>query len=91
MGYLLIMTLLVLLGGLLYGLCSGYLGWPKMPLKQLLLWGLGVWFALCWFCPVILLAWDRLAFRQAQQVVRAVTQTPNSRLTREPASPDAVK
>ena len=37
LGYLLIMTLLVLLGGLLYGLCSGYLGWPKMPLKQLLL------------------------------------------------------
>jgi len=44
----------------------------------------------CWFCRS-LLAWDRLAFRQAQQVVRAVTETPNSRLTREPASPDAVK
>ncbi|WP_248672760.1 hypothetical protein, partial [Pseudomonas agarici] len=63
LGYLLIITLLVLLGGLLYSLGGSYMGWPNMALKPLLLWGLAVWFALCWFCPVILLAWDRLAFR----------------------------
>lgn len=91
LGYLLIMTLLVLLGGLLYGLCGGYLGWPKIPIKHLLLWGLGLWFALCWFCPVILLAWDRLALRQAQRVVGPVTETPNLRLNPEPTSPDAAK
>ena len=91
LGYLLIMTLLVLLGGLLYGLCGGYLGWPKIPIKHLLLWGLGVWFALCWFCPVILLAWDRLALRQARRVVGADAETPNLRLNPEPTSPDAAK
>ncbi|NAT57959.1 type VI secretion protein VasK [Pseudomonas syringae pv. actinidifoliorum] len=91
LGYLLIMTLLVLLGGLLYGLCSGYLGWPKVPIKHLLLWGLGLWFALCWFCPVILLAWDRLALRHAQRVVGPVTETPNSRLNPQPTSPDAAR
>ena len=63
LGYVLILTLLVLLGALLYDLCSGYLGWPKISIKQLALLSLGVWFALCWFCPVILLAWDRLAVR----------------------------
>ncbi len=81
LGYLLIMTLLVVLGGLLYGLCSSSLGWPKIPPKQLVLWGLGVWFGLCWFCPVILLAWDRLAVRQALRGVAPVAETPTSALS----------
>ncbi|WP_226478244.1 ImcF-related family protein [Pseudomonas sp. MWU16-30323] len=91
LGYLLIMTLVVLLGGLLYGLCSGYLGWPKIPIRQLLLWGLGVWFALCWFCPVVLLAWDRLALRLAGRVVGSVAETPTSRLNQQPSSPVEAK
>ena len=81
LGYLLIMTLVVLLGGLLYGLCGDYLGWPKIAHKQLVLWGLGVWFALCWFCPVILLAWDHLAVRQASRVVGPDAQAPISPLS----------
>ena len=88
LGYLLIMSLLVLLGGLLYGLCGSYFGWPQLPLKQLLLWGLGVWFALCWLCPLILLAWDHLAVRHAQRVVGPDAQTPALRLSPQPDTPD---
>ena len=88
LGYLLIMSLLVLLGGLLYGLCGSYFGWPQLPLKQLLLWGLGVWFALCWLCPLILLAWDHLAVRHAQRVVGPGAQTPALRLSPQPDTPD---
>ncbi|TKK27394.1 type VI secretion protein VasK [Pseudomonas sp. CFBP13528] len=91
LGYVLIMTLLVLLGGLLYGLCAGYLGWPKMPAKQLALWGLGVWFALCWLCPVILLAWKRLAVAQALRVVGPVAKTPTAQLKPAPEPPDTSK
>ncbi|WP_099050692.1 ImcF-related family protein [Pseudomonas putida] len=90
LGYLLIMTLLVLLGGLLYSLCGGYLGWPQLPLKQLVLWSLGVWFALCWFCPVILLAWDRLAARQALRVVGLDAEASISPLSPVSSSPDAL-
>ncbi|WP_274603220.1 ImcF-related family protein, partial [Pseudomonas fluorescens] len=91
LGYVLIMTLLVLLGGLLYGLCAGYLGWPKMPAKQLALWGLGVWFALCWLCPVILLAWERLALARALRVVGPVAEMPTSQLKPAPEPPDTSK
>ncbi|WP_455830598.1 ImcF-related family protein [Pseudomonas fluorescens] len=91
LGYVLIMTLLVLLGGLLYGLCADYLGWPKMPAKQLAWWGLGVWFALCWLCPVILLAWERLAVAQALRVVGPVAKTPTSQLKPAPEPPDTSK
>ncbi|QHF44597.1 type VI secretion protein VasK [Pseudomonas sp. S35] len=89
LGYVLIMTLLVLLGALLYGLCSDYLGWPKVSIKQLALLSLGVWFALCWLCPVILLAWDRLAVRQALRMVSLAVEVPTQPLGPESKSPDA--
>ncbi|WP_434675897.1 ImcF-related family protein [Pseudomonas sp. D3-10] len=66
-GYLLVMTFMVLLGCLLYRLAGHHLELPPVAFLQLMLWGLGTWVALFWFCPMILLAWDRLTVRQAQR------------------------
>jgi len=88
LGYLLIAALLVLLGCLLYGLGGDYFGWPPMPLKSLVQWGGGIWFALCWFCPVILLAWDRLVMTRAERAVGAAVETPTSPLSKENGAAD---
>lgn len=65
--YCLVVALLVLLGGLLYFLFGEQLELPRLPLKVLLLRGLGIWLALCLFCPVYLKAWKALAVGQAVQ------------------------
>ncbi|WP_152223641.1 ImcF-related family protein [Pseudomonas sp. SCB32] len=65
--YCLVVALLVVLGGLLYFLFGDWLELPKLPLKVLLLRGLGIWLVLCLFCPVYLKAWKALAVGQAVQ------------------------
>ncbi|OOG84769.1 type VI secretion protein VasK [Pseudomonas sp. A25(2017)] len=88
-GYLLVMTFMVILGCLLYRLAGHHLGWPPVPLQQLVLWGLGAWLALVLFCPTILLAWDRLAVRQAQRTTQGIHGgTSTSRLNPQPDSKD---
>ncbi|MFS2200606.1 ImcF-related family protein [Pseudomonas sp. Pseusp3] len=86
LGYLLVLTVLVVFGCLLYDLSREYFGWPRLPLKSLALWGAGTWFALCWFCPVVLLAWDRLAVTQSSRVVGATGAMATSPLSKEDAS-----
>lgn len=66
--YCLVVAMLVVLGGLLYFLCGDWLELPRVPLKVLLLRGLGIWLVLCLFCPVYLKAWEALAVGQAVQV-----------------------
>lgn len=86
LGYLLVVALLVVFGCLLYDLTGEYFGWPRRPFKSLALWGAGIWFALCWFCPVVLLAWDRLAVTQSNRVVGAWGAMQASALSKEDAS-----
>ncbi|WP_449106831.1 ImcF-related family protein [Pseudomonas mohnii] len=88
LGYLLVVSVLVVLGCLLYDLSREYFGWPQLPLKSLALSGLGIWFALSWFCPVILLAWDRLVVTRAERAVGAAVETPASPLSKETGSDD---
>ncbi|MBT9573393.1 MAG: type VI secretion protein VasK, partial [Pseudomonas umsongensis] len=88
LGYLLVVTVVVVFGCLLYDLTHEYFGWPRLPLKSLALWGGGSWFALCWFCPVILLAWDRLAVARAMRVTGAAVDAPISPFSKEPVPDD---
>jgi type VI secretion system protein ImpL len=83
LGYLLVVTVLVVFGCLLYYLGREYFGWPQLPLDSLALWGLVIWFALGWFCPVILLAWDRLVAGRALQAVGSVAEAPASVLSQK--------
>ncbi len=76
--YLLVAMLLMMLGCLLYGLWGDYFGWPRLSVKQLILWGVGLWLALCWLCPLILLGWDVLAVRRVQRVIEAFTPVKTS-------------
>lgn len=39
LGYLLVVTVVVVFGCLLYDLTHEYFGWPRLPLKSLALWG----------------------------------------------------
>ncbi|KAB0507957.1 ImcF-related family protein [Pseudomonas moorei] len=87
-GYLLVVTLLVVVGCLLYDLSHEYFGWPRLPFKSLVLWGAGTWVALCGFCPVILLAWDRLAVTWATRVTGVEVDAPISPLSKEPGPAD---
>jgi type VI secretion system protein ImpL len=88
LGYLLVVTVLVVLGCVLYDLSHRYFGWTQLPLKSLALWGLVIWFVLCWFCPAILLAWDRLAVVRTKRVARMDAEAPNSPLSQRTNSPD---
>ncbi|WCM49089.1 type VI secretion protein VasK [Pseudomonas sp. WJP1] len=88
LGYLLVVTVVVVFGCLLYDLSREYFGWPRLPLKSLALWGAGTWFALCGLCPVILLAWDRLAVAWATRVTGVGVDAPISPLSKESAPPD---
>nr|WP_256595883.1 ImcF-related family protein [Pseudomonas sp. RW407] len=65
--YCLVVTMLVVLGCLLYFLCGDWLELPRLPLNVLLLRALGIWLTLCLFCPVYLKAWKALAVGQAVQ------------------------
>jgi type VI secretion system protein ImpL len=69
--YLLAVSVLVLLGTLLYGLWGDGLGLPGLSVRDLALGGLGVWLALCLFCPVFLLAWRHLAIARAREMAGA--------------------
>lgn len=80
-GYLLVVTVLVTVGGLLYGLGGDAVGWPHLPLRHLVAWGLGIWLVLCLCCPLVLLAWDRLLVSQALRVTGGETDVPSSLLT----------
>jgi type VI secretion system protein ImpL len=86
--YLLVVTVLVMFGCLLYDLSREYFDWPRLPLKSLALWGAGAWFALCAFCPVILLAWDRLAVAWAMRVTGVDVDAPISPLSKETGPAD---
>ncbi|MDF9906653.1 UNVERIFIED_ORG: type VI secretion system protein ImpL [Pseudomonas reinekei] len=88
LGYLLVVTVLVVFGSLLYHLSHEYFGWPRLSLKSLALWGAATWFALCWFCPVILLAWDRLAVARATRMTGADADAPVSPLNPKAGSAD---
>lgn len=74
LGYLVVAWLLVMLGCLLYALCSDYFAWPALALKDLALRGLFIGLALCWFCPLIVLAWDRVAVGWATGLVATVAE-----------------
>lgn len=74
LGYLLVALLLVMLGCLFYGLSHDAFAWPALTPKELALRGLIIWLALCWLCPVILLAWDRLAVGRAERLVATVAE-----------------
>ncbi|MGQ7816327.1 ImcF-related family protein [Metapseudomonas furukawaii] len=67
--YLLLVSALVLLGTLLYGLWGTELGLPGIALVHLALRGLVVWLVLCMFCPVFLLAWRHLAIVRARSLL----------------------
>ena len=88
LGYLLVVTVLVVFGCLLYDLSGEYFGWPRIPLKSLMLWGAGAWFALCWFCPAILLAWDRIAVVLANRMTQVPAESLDSPLSNVPKPPD---
>ncbi|WP_156088360.1 hypothetical protein [Obesumbacterium proteus] len=60
-GYLIVIFLLVLIGVLLYLFVGPYFKFPELSLPTLLLWGVGCWFILSWFCPLFIFIWDRLA------------------------------
>ena len=74
LGYLVVAWLLVTLGCLFYALCSNYFAWPALSLKDLALRGLFIGLALCWFCPLILLAWDRVTVGWATGLVATVAE-----------------
>jgi type VI secretion system protein ImpL len=88
LGYLLILALLVILGCLLYALSGIHFGWPQLSLKDLALHGFGIWFAIAWTCPTILLVWDRLAVTRSNRIVGTVAETPVSPLSKPTDSPD---
>ncbi len=88
LGYLLILALLVILGCLLYALSGTHFGWPQLSLKDLALRGFGIWFAIGWTCPTILLAWDRLAGTRSNRIIGMVAETPVSPLSKPSDSPD---
>lgn len=67
--YLLMVSILVPLGALLYGLWGEGLGLPAIAFAGLGLRSLVVWLALCLFCPVFLLAWKHLAITQARSMI----------------------
>lgn len=60
-GYLIVIFLLVLIGVLLYLFVGPYFKFPELSLPTLLLWGVGCWFILSWFCPLFIFIWDKLA------------------------------
>ena len=74
LGYLVVAWLLVTLGCLFYALCSNYFAWPALSLKDLALRGLFIGLALCWFCALILLAWDRVTVGWATGLVATVAE-----------------
>ncbi|MCO7568227.1 type VI secretion protein VasK, partial [Pseudomonas guariconensis] len=76
--YCLVVTMLVALGGLLYVLYGDRLELPRVPLKVLLLRGLGIWLVLCLLCPVYLKAWRALAIGQAVQMTGSTEQEEGS-------------
>ncbi|HEF4762085.1 TPA: type VI secretion protein VasK, partial [Pseudomonas putida] len=88
LGYLLILAILVTLGCLLYALIGAHLGWPQLSPQDLALHGFGIWFAISWTCPAILLVWDRLAVSRSSRFVGTVAETPVSPLSKASDSPD---
>ncbi|WP_051148055.1 ImcF-related family protein [Metapseudomonas resinovorans] len=68
LGYLAVITLLVLAGCVLYLLLGESLDLPSLPLSRLLLWAALGWLILGAFCPLYLWAWERLTIGLARRV-----------------------
>jgi type VI secretion system protein ImpL len=78
--YLLLVTLLVALGSLGYALGGSYFSLPTVSLRELALWTLGAWIALCWLIPTSLGNWDRLMETRAKRVLLRDPQAPSTSL-----------
>ncbi|KNC15307.1 hypothetical protein AC790_02910 [Pantoea sp. RIT-PI-b] len=76
-GYLIAITLLVLIGAGLYYFAGSSLDLPEALPRQIAFWSLIVWLTLVWFCPLFMLAWRWLVRLQACEVTGATgTQKP---------------
>ncbi len=60
-GYILTITLLVVIGAGLYYFTGAALGAPAITFNQLAFWAFMTWLALVWFCPIFILSWRKLA------------------------------
>lgn len=67
-GYVIIITLLVLLGAALYYFAGSSVNLPAALPRQIAFWALMVWLALVWFCPLFILAWKALIRLKARDV-----------------------
>lgn len=65
-------TLLVLLGAMLYFFAGETFGAPVLTVNRLAFWALMVWLALVWFCPLFILAWRMLAELNARTLTGQV-------------------
>ncbi|MCX0499591.1 ImcF-related family protein [Erwinia billingiae] len=59
-GYVITITLMVLLGAALYYFAGSSVDLPAALPRQIAFWSLMVWLALVWFCPLFILAWKAL-------------------------------
>jgi len=67
-GYILTITLLVVIGAGLYFFAGDALGAPAVTFNQLAFWAFMTWLALVWFCPIFILAWRALAELNARHL-----------------------
>jgi type VI secretion system protein ImpL len=68
-GYVIAITLLVLLGAALYYFAGSSVDLPAALPHQIAFWSLMVWLALVWFCPLFILAWKALIRLKAREVI----------------------
>ncbi|MXP51991.1 hypothetical protein FD737_02705 [Pantoea sp. Seng] len=70
-GYLIAITLLVLIGAGLYYFIGRSLDLPEALPRQIAFWSFMVWLAMVWFCPLFILAWRGLVRLSAREVTGA--------------------
>ena len=68
-GYLIAVSLLVLIGAGLYYFADTSADLPEALPRQIAFWSFMTWLALVWFCPLFILAWRGLARLNAREAI----------------------
>jgi len=89
-GYVVIITLLVLLGAALYYFAGSSINLPAALPRQIAFWSLMVWLALVWFCPLFILAWTALIRLKAREATGSDTHGNRQRPPENPLVRDIV-